>query len=267
MSVSRVLFSLSPLNGDAYQLDASFIGSENSVVSRRRTVFQQKTVPEVGQVFDIWSHNGVACSPIAFSSRDIKELRHAVQRKEEINGLSVVALDLQDEQQLYRDKEQIQRAEGVVCDFYRGKQSSDSLDRVQKVQDILVRVLPVDSVLCEGRLKCDLLGTFSEQEIEFFLKKGTGSLSFCQYAEFFMNAFKMGQEPTGMPIFALNYFESIRRPFHPQLTSTVWYPASYKDLYSFEGSFMKEMRNVFSLTELCTDPESKITAITMRKKS
>lgn len=86
-----------------------------------------------------------------------------------------------------------------------------------------------------------------------------------------MNAFKFGQVGKGKEgmYSADAYIKTVTedgKAFQPQQKSTVFYPASYKEIYSLQGEFAQIMSEVFSVSGIF-DAKSKITAMSLEVKS
>ncbi len=150
----------------------------------------------------------------------------------------------------------VAKCEEVVCDFFKQEITNSAISsRSKKIHTLIQKNYPLDFVLCEGSLKMDILkyGGFLDKEIEYFQKTKIGAKSFCQCAEFFMNAFKLGQEVRAHEgtFLGEKYFIPISKKYavlKPQKKSTVFYPSSYKELYSLEGDFAKVMSSIFSVS-------------------
>lgn len=163
----------------------------------------------------------------------------------------------------------IPQSEQRVCELFSSETLySNSPSLCQKVHKIFQKNRPLDFVLCEGTLKMDLLkmGGFSAVEIKF-LEKSTKS--FCQCAEFFMNAFKLGQtarSETGELFKGESYFRPVgHRVFEPCAKSVVYYPPLYKDLYSLEGKYAQVIKPLFDVSGHF-DPVTQITTMTVGGK-
>ena len=146
------------------------------------------------------------------------------------------------------------------------------LHEAGKIHHLFQRVHPVDFLLREGSLKQDLLksGVFADSEIAFFQGLAGGCETFCQTAEFFMNALKIGSVArTSAGDFPLEkYVTSVARvpaSFGPFKTSTVLYPPLYQEMYSADGAFFRTLGSVFSI-EGAFDPKSKITRVNVAAK-
>lgn len=282
IGIENCSFELKSLNEDAYELDVKFLGKKNVKISNATIVFKQEKLVSCGETVDIYSQNGVSTKNIQelftseehglFKPADLKGMAIAARKMQTtvLNGPTVIALDMKDEEKSYLQKYCIREVEAGVCAFFQQKKpQSKALGAAEKVRALIQKELPCDFILAEGTLKSDIIHTFSEKEAEWFLTTKTGAIKFCQCAEFYMNAFKLGQAPDGM--FADDYFHPISSSagsFQPQSKSTVWYPESYKQIYSLNGKFSKTMKKVFSLEgSEGYDIHTGITSISVEMKS
>lgn len=138
-------------------------------------------------------------------------------------------------------------------------------------------------IINEGSLKFDILKTklFSKEEKDFLQTTGEGSKGFCQFTEFFMNAFKFGdtvqvaikegilpdKKLVEQTIFEGNkYIANIdeTKPYQPANKSTTIYPDSYKEIAT-KGIYTQAMQNskVFSVR---TEDQAGIVVMTTTKK-
>ncbi|MBS3905284.1 MAG: hypothetical protein KGZ39_08165 [Simkania sp.] len=279
-SIHSILFSITKLNEKAYQLDTVFLDATASSVSKKTAVFIQQKPLGPDQTLDVYSQNGKCCDPPSnlfknkhlqlLTSQDEIGIKSAAQKMQTVEslGLSVLVLDMKDENASYLDRESIIEAEETICDFYKQPSVDPGyLTRAKKVHALFQTTLPLDFVLCEGALKCNILKNFSEPEAEFLLHTKKGAIAFCQYAEFYMNSFKFGQETRDS--FAEDYFRPVSSrfdAFQPQSKNTTWYPAAYKEIYSPRGEFFQVLKPIFSISgEL--DEARAITSISMEMKS
>ena len=145
------------------------------------------------ELLDVYSQNGVCTADILkiFSKKDEQDVRKAVGMLKS-KAPTILVLDLRDPETGYKEnsKGTIAKCEQGVCDFFKAKSYDEAPKHAKKVHSAFTP----DFVLCEGSLKMDLLkcGGFSASEVEYF-NTPSGSKSFCQCTEFFMNAFKFGQ--------------------------------------------------------------------------
>ncbi len=269
-AISSSAFSLTPLHQETYQLDVHFLGEDKDILAKKSSVFVQQSPVEAGVTWDIFSQNGV-CSDGFFTSKDRALFHHqdengikaAVKKLDgkKLTDPSVVVLDLKDPNRTYLDGEAIGIGEETVCQFLSNDGVGEGvLPRAKKVHQVLKGSLPLDYVLCEGSLKFALLTNFSENEADFFLNRNP--VAFCQYAEFYMNAFKLGQCTKTLSPEALFKPISHSKPFKPQKTSTVLYPAAYQDIYSVDGPFFQTMKPVFSIKGTV---DGRITSVSVEK--
>jgi hypothetical protein len=280
--ISKSSFSLIPLNESAYELNVQFLNENGSSISEKKFTFLQQHPVEKGKVLDVFTKNG-SCGP-AF-------LKHLFQKSDEqfakkvsaklnactVSGPLTGVLDIKEPHTGYIPcsacEQNVAESEEVVCNFFSKKEIDSSLSsHAKKIHSIFHSSLPVDFVICEGTLKTDLLknGGFTDKEIEYFQNTSSGAISLCQCAEFFMNGLKLGQEAQNTS----GYFQAEKfiKPisgkfacFLPYQSSTVFYPALYKDIYSPEGEFTQVLHPVFSVTSTF-DEDTKITTLNVEKK-
>jgi len=282
--ISKSSFSLAPLNESAYELNIHFSNEKGDLVSDKKFTFLQQQSLEEGEILDVYSQNGTTAPAILkhlFEKRDEQEVKKAAAVLKPIvpSGPIMVVLDLQDPHTHYSAcsecvDETIAKCEGVVCDFFQKKTLESSLSaHAKKIHKLFQESCPLNFVLCEGSLKMDLLkyGGFTDAEIDYFQNSSVGPKNFCQCAEFFMNGFKLGQTVRGaggylLPEKFIQPVSSKFTAFKPYQKSTVFYPASYKELYSLEGEFAKVLSSIFCLKG-GFNAASKITTISVEKKS
>lgn len=259
-------FTLTHLHSQAYELDVTFATNDAPEASKKQFTFIQQSPAYIPEIVDIYSQNGTCLKTISqlFTKKDEKGIEQAAQKWSEENPCtpSLLVLDLKDESQSYKNKALIQEKELAFSDFLQ----EDSLHltrRAQKIHQIFEQKLPLDFILCEGALKCDLLHQFSDAQADYFLHSRKGRLDFCQYAEPYMTAFKLGQTVKGFT--AQDYFLApSHKSFKPAEISTVWYPAAYEEIYSIESPFFDVMRSIFSLTG-SKDPLTHISTISVKR--
>lgn len=253
-NISNASFLLQKHNECAYELKIQFTNADEKAISDKSFTFKQQTLAlQAGEILDVYSQNGICHQEILghlFENRDVKEIRSAVKKLAPPltpSGPLFFVLDLKGETEGYFDP-QIAKCEQVVCDFFKNITSHKASTRAKKVRSLFEQAAPLNFVLCEGSLKSKLLKEFSDPEIAFFQSK-LGAHSFCQCAEYFMNGFKLGQEVGG--ISASNFITPVSEKFaafYPYEKSTVWYPPSYKDLYSLDGTYAQTLKPVFFLS-------------------
>lgn len=260
LPIYNASFSITPLHEKAYQVDISFLDKGGIKLSDKSVTFYQQNEIPSGNILDIYSQNGTSSDQVVnlfknhekqlFTSNDEKGIKKAVAKIKSTKSIdpTVLVLDLKNQDKSYSNIDEITKSEKAVCNFYKKNSvDSDYLPRAKKIHNALKGL--IDFVICEGSLKHDLLQDFSDTQAEWLISK-EGSLLFCQYAEFYMNGFKFGQESKS--ILSTKYIELISPKFNsfkPCSKSTVWYPKSYKDIYSLTGHFMTTLKNVFSIEE------------------
>lgn len=255
LPIQNTSFSLIPLNKESYDLKIDFWDAAGSLISQQVCTFTQSRAPiEDGQLFDIYSQNGVYSRGLftnkdeaLFRQSDLKGIGLAAQKLTLIQPpkSTIIVLDLMDPSKSYLDIGSIREGEEMICDFLKSKEPEKTvLSTADKVHKIF-KEMPLDYVFCESSLKHTILCGFSDLEIEYLLKK---PIEFCQLTEFFINAFKFGQSTR--KIVAQNFFTPIASAseFKPITTSMVWYPAAYKNIYGIDGAFFNTMRPVFSVS-------------------
>lgn len=296
-NISKSAFVLEPVKSGGYELQIKFLDSADSLISSRKFLFSQQTPPSISreegkvsrdgnteeqgeELLDVYSQNGECTSPDEiltklFKKGDVKGVKSAagVVKATAFKGPTILVLDLKahDLDKGYREQAggTIEKCEDVVCDFFKKKTAGSQISKeARQVQSLLTP----DFVLCEGRLKVDLLkgGGFSASEIDYFHTR-SGAQSLCQTAEFFMNAFKFGEMAQGEKgnFLAGKYIVPVSgrlASFKPCAKSTVLYPALYAKLYSPEGEFAKTLSTVFNVSGKLDAP-SKITTMSMVRKS
>lgn len=293
--INKSLFILEPVEEGGYELCIKFLDKTEGLVSAKKFTFSQakpiqgskeegkvsnddgknaKKEPVENELLDVYSQNGV-CSPNVltnlFSKGDEQGVKKAAQmlKASTFQGPTILVLDLKDPETGYKEnaKETIVKCESAVCDFFKSKTPSTEAGKHAKK----IHGSAPDFVLCEGNLKMDLLkcGGFAASEIDYF-HTPSGAKSFCQCAEFFMNAFKMGETAQGEKgaLLADKYIVPVSgkfTSFKPCSKSTVLYPALYKDIYSVQGEFAKVLGTVYSVSGKY-DLSSKITMMSVTKK-
>jgi len=263
MSIQSSHYALEPLHAGAYQLHVAYFDPKGNALSKKSLIFTQEHPAVVGEVLDVHSQNGT-CAKDLFKKKDVKILRWAAakQAEEKHQGPALMTLDLTDPKGSYLNGAIIHRNEQMVCDFLGSKEAPEEVpSRAKEVHHIFHTTLPLDFVFCEGSLKHALLHhNLSEDEADYWLKD---PIPFCQYAEIFMNAFKLGQTTPG--IVPEPFFKPLagRTSFSPQTTSTVWYPPLYEKVYALDGLFFQKMRPIFDLSGTRDGP---ISSVSVRPK-
>jgi len=288
--ISKSAFILEPKKEGAYELQIQFLGSHDDLISTRNFIFTPQgpkaTSKEEGKVsfestlqgdelLDVYSQNGECSSPEKilknlFSKRDIQDASAAgsVLKTSGFKGPTILVLDLKDHDPTkgYKERTTIEKCEDVVCEFFKRKALEGPAKAVQ-----FKSTLTPDFVLCEGRLKVDLLkcGGFTASEIEYFHTR-SGATSLCQTAEFFMNAFKFGEKAVGEKgeLLAERYIVPVSgrfSSFQPCTTSTVLYPPPYAKIYAVDGVYAKTIGTVFNVKG-GVDAATKITTMSVARK-
>lgn len=276
MSMEQIdgsIFNIKPLNDGAYELKVQFLNKEKKHISDQIFTFCQKNQNlKDGKILDVYSQNGFCRTAMLknlFKKRDLKGVEQAAKKLAspfEPKGPVVCVLDIKGMQKSYQDPK-ISKCEKVVCDFFHEKTVEDSQSPIgKKIHGLFQKSHPLDFVICEGSLKSHLLKKFTDKQVVEYLQSKSGSKSFCQVAEFFMNGFKFGQEASDIK--AKDYIKPVSSKFdvfHPYKKSTVWYPVLYKDLYSPQGVYAKALNPIFSVKG-SLDENSGITTVNVEKK-
>jgi hypothetical protein len=268
VAISKSTFSLQPIAG-GYELQIKFLDKSDGVVSTRKFSFAQPKPAQVSkddskvslaqasmdELLDVYSQNGVCGEELLknlFTKKDEQGVKKAaaVVKALAFKGPTMLVLDLKDPLTGYKPNalDTIAKAEKVVCDFFKSKGASN---QASKHGNKIHSAVALDFVLCEGSLKQDLLksGGFTASEVDYF-HTAAGVQSLCQCAEFFMNAFKMGEQVQGGAFLAAKYIVPVSgkfAAFKPCIKSTVLYPALYKEIYSLQGAFAKVLSTVYAL--------------------
>lgn len=274
MSICKTAFSITPLHEKAYDLNIKFLDKDSHALSDKTFTFIEEFSLNEGTIWDVFTKNGVCKASLPFTKSDVKELNQAAKMLP--NALStplVCVLDLKDPSTGYLPNSTIVACEEAVCSFFQNDTASKgSSAQSKKVHSLFKSSIPVDFVICEGHLKMDLLeqGGFTDKEIEYFQSTSSGKTSFCKTAEYFMNGFKLGDtgHVAGKSFPAHAYVKSISpkfNTFQPYKTSTVFYPALYKDMYSPNGEFAATLEPKFTSSG-SFDAATEITTLTVEKK-
>lgn len=279
MSFNNCSFALTPLHEKAYELNVTFSAPQPGCVSKKTFVFEQNTEPCNSKILDIYSQNGTCPKKVVnhlftkqkgglFIEEDEIAIGQASQKwkEEEARGPSILVLDLKDSHKSYKNQPAIHKCETAFCDFLQGNPPVKLSNRSETIHQVFQKNLPVDFVLAEGSLKCKLLTQFSDAEAEYFLEGEKGRIRLCEYAEFYMNGGKFGQETKDISM--KDYFLNVDpqgEAFEPIQESAVWYPKTYADVYSPNGSFYQTMKPVFDISG-SVDPKTKISSVTVKRK-
>ena len=261
-NITGSTFKVIPLNEGAYQLSVQFSNGQENVSNKTFTFYQLPSVQK-GMILDVITKNGISQSQIleTFTNRDVKEAKSVTSmlNSTHLSFPKVAVLDLKDSHSHYTPCAECEHSiavnEQYVCDFFKSSLTPPVQNNpAQKLHHLFHTILPIDFVICEGSLKQALVkkGGFSDKEVEFLYTK-VGAVAFCQLAEFFMNGFKTGQtaRATASEYLAEHFITplSSRFPsFKPYQESVVYYPGTYKQIYSPEGDFAQILKPVFSIT-------------------
>ncbi len=274
-NVSSSSFSLKVLNESAYDFMVHFYDGKGHSVGDAKFTFIQEGNPSEEVIVDVFTKNG-SCSPNLlsklFSRSDVKEAkRAALKLGSQVTSTVMGVLDLKHPEFGYlKGGEWIGDCEKEVCAFFQSSTACGGVSTSSKnLHQLFKSSLPVDFILCEGSLKVDLVqqGGFTEGQLSYFHTK-PGVVSFCQTAEFFMNAFKLGEVGYAGPVSfqGEHFITSVGgKAFQPCQVSSVLYPPLYKNVYSVEGEFAQVMSSVFSVTG-GFDPATQITTLNVEKK-
>jgi|GEM_PF-2283514 len=276
--ISQCSFSLISHNKAAYQLEIDFIDKAGSSLSKKQVNFAQDRAPVKERLWDVASINS-KCGSHLFEKSDFAPINAALAYYTSSASLDtdpiIVTLDLKDTHDLYVCTDCLEGAisteEDAVCEFFRNpKLELPNKSTRKKIHSLFHTVHPVDFVLREGSLKKGVLkkGLFSDAEADFFQNRG--GKAFCQLAEFFMNAMKLGYVArSSSGDFPLDEYVSCvsRAPidFGPFATSTVLYPPVYGEMYSPTGAFFRTLRTVHCV-DGAVDPKSGITTVNVAAK-
>ena len=277
-AISQCLFSLTSHHDRAYELSMDFSDWRGTSLSKKQIQFTQDRAPVEERIWDVASINSKCGSP-HFSWSDYKDIKAALAHYTAASSTDpiIVTLDLKDSHNKYFSSEgslgEISSQEDDVCAFFQNSALDDSVkSEAVKIHGLFSSIHPVDFVLREGSLKKDLLksGIFSDREIAFFQGLSEGSQAFCQTAEFFMNALKLGSVArTSAGDFPLEKYVTclgrVPRSFGPYETSTVLYSQLYEKMYSIDGIFFRTLSSVFRI-EGAFDVKSKITMVNVAAK-
>jgi hypothetical protein len=279
MSIHNTAFSIKGLNEKAYELSIEFLDENKQLLSDKKFTFKQESSVEEGTIWDVFTKNGTCSAGLPFTGADVQDTKKAAKMLSDLlpSDPLVCVLDLKDPHTSYIPcsscTQTIATCEEIVCDFFQQKTVDSSLSKHAKnMHALFQKSVPVDFVICEGSLKVDLLqqGGFTDKEVEYFQATSSGKISFCKSAEFFMNGFKLGEtaysETASFPVD--KFIKPLSKKFssfQPHKTSTVFYPALYKDIYSPSGEFATVLEPVFS-TSGNFDPSTKITTLSVEKK-
>ena len=204
---------------DAYKIYINFYSDEAKahLVSKRKLTItkEPQTTTLLGDpVYDIYSYNGVSTSKTAqllneknFSLKTIHECAstiavfNALQQNVAVACQILFVLDIKNfpkgiDDRSYTNKRSIETSENKILNFLRGDNTGSSL-QAREFRSLLSSS-SLSYVLLEGGLKAAVIEDhfLSEAEKNFLQTKGTGCQSFCQIIEFFLNAFKRGEEVT-----------------------------------------------------------------------
>src|SRR5690348_1913727 len=247
-------FQLTSLHESAYQLKVNFLSEKGAVVDGKEFTFVQDFYPEAEKICDVFTKNGTCNASILkklFSNKDVAQAEQSAVCFSTPPKALLWVLDLKDPKSGYSNSHPIKKNEEEVYQFFKAdKVNSTASSPSKKLYEIFHRNVPMGFMICEGSLKADLLskGGFTDPEVAYF-NTHEGGLDFCQMAEFFMNAFKLGQEGKGQAGFLKGssfIYPLSEKPFQPSKVSTVLYPPFYKQIYAVDGQFAKTLGTVFS---------------------
>jgi len=269
MSILNVTFSTASQGKGAYEYKVVF-QRESAIEETLFKIFQH-SVPQKGEILDVYSLNGTLKNGGANGGGSTRVLKHILHKGDledvqkaisifplyNVETQRVFVLDLQDTHTKYRPCLQcpslLETNELIVADFLRTKPTEKERTSDTAYQQIrtLLQAGNVQFMIGEGSIKRNLLehGGFTPDQMDFLLNEKGGS-SFCQTAEFVMNAFKFGQAVKcgdGFELHGDAYIKAIG-PAHfiPGDVSTVLYPSFYKEVYNETDSrYVKAITNVF----------------------
>jgi hypothetical protein len=247
------------------------------VSTRKLTITKEpQTPPRSGNpVYDIYSYNGQTGSarkPLLgkqnFSSKKIRECLATIavfnQLQSPIDQACQIlfVLDLKqftenNEHATYANRQSIEASEQEMLNFLSsGNQAASS--KAHEFRTLLLSTA-INYVILEGGLKAAFLEEdfLSEAEKQFLQTRGTGCVSFCQLIEFFLNAFKRGEEvtlkigDTNTPVIQkktygkapyLKKLNETAPDYVPTEISHTLYPAAYYDIAT-TGIYTSSMQN------------------------
>ena len=143
---------------------------------------------------------------------------------------------------------QFGKAEKTVLEFFKAKGKYEHSKSPNQFKNLFAQHNhKLDYIIFEGSLKADLLKSkiFSEQEAAFLQTDPIGKQVFCQCAEFFMNAFKLGSKAPGIDVHKYVIPVNSDKAFEPLTNSVVLFPKSYEKLYALDSPIAKCFQDCF----------------------
>ncbi len=200
-----------------------------------------------------------------FKKEDLQEATNAVKHvaEEHLTGSIVAVFDFKDEKKGYLPNEKVAASEVAMQSFLTSPWGPKGL--AKEMHTLFNKTLGVDFMLCEGSLKMDILPSFTEEQISHL--NTTGAQFFCGVTEYFMTAIKMGYEvKTPQTVLDNNhYFKPLKadlKNYVKSEKSVVLYPSSYKQMYSIESPYAKNMSQIFKVEGSCNEA-TEMTALTL----
>ena len=209
-------------------LHLQFLDSRKEIYSHKEIYFFPMTKPVEGVTLDLYTQNGQD-----IAQEDLNLGLNAGYSSDQ----TLAVVDIKGSDNTYLgDKESVKKAERVAI-------------------ALLQKQCPqLYFILLEGSLKIDILasGLFSKEEIEFLEQTPKGKVILCQFAEFFMNAFKSGQSVScnGHILSFGSYIYPLKEgsTFQPRTTSIVVYPPLYKTIYAIDGPVARSFAPTFHVS-------------------
>ncbi|MDP3561945.1 MAG: hypothetical protein Q8R83_07195 [Legionellaceae bacterium] len=202
-----------------YKIYINFYSDEakQSLVSRRKLTITKEHglhAKTGSPVYDIYSYNGNSTSKISkllndknFSKETVEECKATIEafnkrtQQADMDSQVLFVLDIKNfpkhpHDRSYSDKRSIDESENKILEFL--KSDHDKGSQQAKAFRSLLLSTPLQFVILEGGLKAAFIedNFLSDAEKLFLQTKGVGNLSFCQIIEFFLNAFKRGEQVT-----------------------------------------------------------------------
>jgi hypothetical protein len=271
---------------------------KQQLISEKKILILPSKKPVEGKkVYDVFSLNGIASSDVKkllneknIHDFDVSECEKLIEMTKDIfltaekNAQTLFVMDLKDfptksSESLYANKKGcIKVGEQKFINFLKSGDAKAS-ENAKRFRGSLMN-LPVDYVILEGSLKSNFLeaGFLTQPEKDFFQTKGTGSQSFCQFIEFFMNAFKRGEKvilkknrQSKICFEGEEYIKKISETtldYQPVGDSITLYPSSYQEIAE-KGLYTKAMQNssLFSLKTITHQPNHYVEMHTTKKRN
>ena len=203
----------------AYKIYISFYSDDakQHLISKRKLTITKEPISQANTgkpVYDIYSYNGNSTSKISkllndknFSSETIEECgatidvfnqltQHADMDCQVLFVLDIKNFPQHEQDRSYTNRKSIENSEQNILNFLKSDHPQGS-QQAKKFRS-LMHSTPLNFVLLEGGLKAAVIEDdfLSDSEKLFLQTKGVGNLSFCQLIEFFLNAFKRGEQVT-----------------------------------------------------------------------